>query len=263
MDESPSRKKILERDLYSALKQNELVLHYQPQINTKNNKMIGVEALLRWSHPKFGTIMPGEFISIAEETGLILPINEWVLRTACRQVKTWHRLGFLLKVGVNLSPSQFDQDDLVPMVADILKETDLEPYHLDLEITESVALNDMNVVIDKLKQFKQLGVKISVDDFGTGYSSLSYLTKFPIDTLKIAREFVDNIGQKKADEVVIRSIVTIAQNLSLSVIAEGVETKNQLLFLQSVNCYTMQGYLFGKPMSTETIDTLLKVRNEL
>ncbi|WP_245602216.1 putative bifunctional diguanylate cyclase/phosphodiesterase [Peribacillus kribbensis] len=253
----PSRRLILENDLYKAIERNELVVYYQPQIDYPSRQIIGVEALIRWNHSKLGLVPPSEFIPIAEESGLILPIGEWILWEACTQVKKWNNLGFPIKVGVNLSPRQFKKKDAITCIKRLLDKTGLDPANLDLEITEGIAMNSVDIIIPLLKNLREMGIKISVDDFGTGYSSLAYLSNFPIDTLKIAREFIDKVGKDPGNEAVIASIISLASHLNLSVIAEGVETMEQAQFLSSLDCRSMQGYLFGKPVPGEVMEKLL------
>ncbi|MEI4829784.1 DUF4084 domain-containing protein [Bacillus sp. FJAT-53711] len=249
----------LESELIKALEHNEFYLQYQPQVNTKSKETIGFEALIRWKHPKLGIVSPAQFIPIAEETGFIIRLGEWVLRTACKQAKEWHQNGFShLKVGVNLSPAQFNHEDLISTISQVLKETQLPPEALDLEITESIAINKEQTVIKKLEQMHQLGVKISIDDFGTGYSSLSYLTKYPIHTLKIAREFIKEIENNPLEEAITSSIITLAKNLQLTVIAEGVETTEQWSFLGDKQCDQIQGFLISKPVYAEEVWRLLQ-----
>lgn len=258
MSEKEEQKLLLEEELTKALERNEFVLHYQPQIDIQTNKIIGFEALLRWQHPKLGMVSPAEFIPLLEETGQIIQIGEWVLRTACQQAKEWHKQGFpYLKVAVNLSPVQFDYVHFIEMVSNILHETKLSPHCLDLEITEGIAMKKEEQVIRKLEKLQALGVQISIDDFGTGYSSLSYLTKYPINTLKIAREFIQEIENDKQQEAIISSIIMMAKNLKLTVIAEGVETKAQAAFLQKKQCDQIQGFYFSKPLEADQICKLL------
>ncbi|WP_071392991.1 bifunctional diguanylate cyclase/phosphodiesterase [Bacillus tuaregi] len=244
---------IFENDLFHALENKELSLVYQPQVDIQSGDIIGLEALIRWQHPTQGWISPGKFIPIAEDTGLIVPIGEWVLRTACQQMKVWHDEGFPpLAIGVNLSIRQFYQDDLVEMVKGVLAETELAPEYLDLEITESMMMN-ADYAMRKLKELKEVGVQISIDDFGTGYSSLSYLKHLPVDRLKIDQSFVRDIvhNPEKADTAVVSTIIALANNLNLNVIAEGVETDIQKEFLQSSQCQQLQGYLFSPPLFPE------------
>lgn len=257
MNEEPSRKLLLEKDLHVAIEHNELSLHYQPQIDTKTQGITGAEALLRWNHPILGMISPAEFIPIAEQTGLIMPIGQWILRSATEQGKKWLDMGYNLKIGVNLSPRQFYQEDLVGMIQETLHETGLPPENLDLEITEGIAMNDLDMVVPNLMRLRELGIKVSIDDFGTGYSSLSYLSAIPIDTLKIAREFVDKVGVDKGNEAIIASIIAMAKNLNLDVIAEGVETESQSIFLQKLDCNLMQGYWYSRPLRVEDLEGLL------
>ncbi|WP_051317064.1 putative bifunctional diguanylate cyclase/phosphodiesterase [Ectobacillus panaciterrae] len=265
MSDVEDEKHFLEGELNQALQNNELVLHYQPQVNMETHEIIGFEALLRWKHPKFGMVSPAEFIPIAEETGLIIPIGEWILRTACQQAIEWHDRGYAhLKVGVNLSPLQFNQSNLVELVSSILEETKLPAHLLDLEITEGVAMKKEEQVIKKLNQLKRLNVQISIDDFGTGYSSLSYLTKYPIHTLKIAREFIKEIQNNPQEEAIISSIIMMAKNLQLTVIAEGVETNEQWSFLSRQQCDQIQGFYISKPVDADKVwDVLLSNRIKL
>ncbi|WP_369901691.1 DUF4084 domain-containing protein [Bacillus manliponensis] len=254
----------LESELSKALKQNEFYLQYQPQVSTTSNEIIGFEALVRWKHPKLGVVPPAQFIPIAEETGFIIQLGEWVLRTACKQAKEWHDEGFAhLTVAVNLSPAQFNHVNLLPTIKQILKETALSPEALNLEITESIAINKEETVIQRLQELQALGIKISIDDFGTGYSSLSYLTKYPIHTLKIAREFIHEIENSPLEEAITSSIITLAKNLQLTVIAEGVETDEQRLFLHNQHCDQIQGFLISKPIYPEEVWNLLKVNVRL
>jgi diguanylate cyclase (GGDEF)-like protein/PAS domain S-box-containing protein len=257
-DDALVQRSMLEKDLQQALKKNEFTLHYQPQFDIVNGTMCGVEALLRWNHPQLGSIPPGYFIAIAEETKQIIPIGEWVLQTACLQAKQWYDQGYPIKIGVNLSPKQFMDLGLVERTANILSEVGLDPTYLDLEITEALAMNHVESGFKHLLALKQLGVHISIDDFGTGYSSLAYLGSLPIDTLKIAGEFVMKIGVLPANDAIISSIITLAQNLGLNIMAEGVETDAQRDFLRQLNCQFMQGYLFSKPVTADVIESLFK-----
>ncbi|ANF94894.1 DUF4084 domain-containing protein [Paenibacillus bovis] len=252
-DEKITRKLLLEQSIGSALDHNELLLHYQSQVDASSGKVVGVEALLRWKHPQLGWIAPLEFIPVAEDTGSILSIGRWVLLEACRQAKTWADQGHFIKMGVNLSPRQFQQGNLVDTVAEVLQETGLDPAYLDLEITESIAMSHIHNVIPQLHALKHLGVSISIDDFGTGYSSLSYLASFPIDKLKIAREFISKINEKDSHSI-IASIINLAYGLNLNVIAEGVEDCQQADILKGIDCYEMQGYLFSKPVIAAEIE---------
>lgn len=243
----------IENDLYHAINNQEFLLYYQPQIDSTNNSIYGIEALLRWNHPKYGILAPGQFIAIAEETNMILPIGEWVLRQACLEGKKWHESGEILEIAVNISPKQFQSAHLIKMVANIIAETDFNPDYLVLEITEAVAMNNTDETIIKLKELKAMGIHISIDDFGTGHSSLSYLAQLPFDELKIPRELVNELG-KETHNAIVSTIITLADNLKLKIIAEGVETNEQKFILQNMNCTNMQGYLFSKPVSREDID---------
>ncbi len=245
--------------LRRALERQEFVIHYQPQINTETGQIIGMEALVRWEHPERGTVFPAEFIPYAEETGLIVPIGEWVLRTACAQNKAWQDAGFPpLRVTVNLSARQFQQKDLVETVDRILKETGLDPRWLELEITETVAMQDVEHTISTLRELRDLGVRIAIDDFGTGYSSFNYLKYFPNHTLKIDKSFVRDVTEGREDAAITKAIIALAQNLNLKVIAEGVETEEQLAFLKRQQCNEIQGYLFSRPLPAEEFTRMLE-----
>ena len=254
-----ARRLELETGLRRALENKEFILHYQPLVNMLTGKITGMEALLRWQHPDFGLIPPMDFIPLAEETGLIVPIGEWVLRTACAQIKAWHATGFpAMHVAVNLSSIQLQQKSFADTVKKALRETSLEPQYLDLELTESLLMHDMEAVEKILKELKALGVLFSLDDFGTGYSSLSYLKRFPIDFLKIDRSFVDDINQDRYGAGIVRAIIVMAHTLGIKVIAEGVETAEQLKFLRAQGCDITQGYFCSEPLATETFTDLLK-----
>lgn len=257
MIEVIQRKAVLEKGMRKALERDEFVLHYQPQINIQSGILVGNEALIRWYHPELGMISPLEFIPLAEETGFINMLGEWILRTACKQNKQWHDTGFpAMKVSVNLSMRQFQQANLLELITEILQETGLEPQYLELEITESIAMYNEDHVISKLQALKNTGMKIAIDDFGTGYSSLSYLKKFPIDNLKIDKSFVSDISHDSDDAMIISTIIAMARQLKVNVIAEGVETEEQLEFLRVKNCHEVQGYLFSKPLSVEQFNML-------
>lgn len=248
----------LESSLRRALERDEFVLHYQPQVALDTGRIVGMEALLRWQHAEKGLIPPAEFIPLAEDTGLIVPIGEWVLHTACAQTRLWHAQGFdSLLVSVNLSPRQFQQPHLLRMVESQLKQTQLEPTYLELELTESTIMKNTGVTIDTLRELRALGIKISVDDFGSGYSSLSYLKHLPIDVLKIDQSFVRDMTTDTIDGAIVRAIITLAHSLRLKVKAEGVETIEQLELLRLLACDEMQGYLFSRPLRVQEFAELL------
>ena len=249
----------IERDLRHALESDQLVLHYQVQV-AEHGRPVGAEVLIRWQHPERGMVPPGQFIALAEETGLILPIGAWVLRTACLQLKVWESLPVAadLQLAVNVSARQFRGADFVQTVRDIVRETGIKPELLKLELTESVVLDNINDTIEKMQTLKAMGVRFSMDDFGTGYSSLAYLTRLPLDQLKIDQSFVRNIGMLTADSAVIDSIIGLARSLELDVIAEGVETAAQRDFLAEHGCENCQGYFFGKPVPIDDFEALLK-----
>ncbi|MDT4851073.1 putative signaling protein [compost metagenome] len=239
----------LESDLRHALEQNEFVLHYQPQFSGNGQRLTGAEALLRWQHPRRGLVSPSEFIPVLEELGLVVQVGDWVLTEACRQFKAWQAAGVRVpKIAVNLSARQFAEGLLAERIATILAESGVAPGCLELEITESILMRDVEAALQTLADFKHLGLSIAVDDFGTGYSSLNYLKQFPINVLKIDRSFVDGLPCGEQDAQIARAIVAMAHSLNLTVIAEGVESHPQLAFLREHQCDEVQGYLFGKPM---------------
>lgn len=249
----------LEHDLRLAIENEELTLHFQPQVSLVSGAVVGMEALVRWNHPRDGMIMPGRFISVAEDSGLIVPIGNWVLETACRCARAWQDAGLPpVRMAVNLSARQFMDPDLVARVARVLAESRLSPELLELEITESTVMHDTESAIATLNSLKGLGVTLSVDDFGTGYSSLSYLKLFPIDVLKVDRSFVSDATSNPDDAAIVRTIVNMAHSLGLSVIAEGAETVAQVAFLHYVGCNELQGYYFSKPLSQEAAEQLLR-----
>lgn len=239
---------LMEMELHKAIERDELTLHYQPKVNLKTGKIIGAEALIRWNHPEWGMVSPANFIPIAEDTGLIIPIGEWVLHKSCSQNKQWHENGFSNQIiSVNLSARQFSQSNIVQSVEKALSDTGLEAQFLELEITESMTL-DIERTISILLELKKLGVCISIDDFGTGFSSLNYLKQFPVDTLKIDQSFVRELHNNTSDETIVKTIISMAHNLQLDVVAEGIETREQLVFLQRHLCDCAQGYFFSKPI---------------
>ncbi|MBY0578326.1 MAG: EAL domain-containing protein [Burkholderiales bacterium] len=249
----------MESDLRQALKRNELLLHYQPKIDIHSGGIIGMEALVRWQHPEKGLIPPDKFIPVAEECGLIVSIGEWVLRTACAQCQAWHESGlFTAPVAVNISALQFRQKNIRDMVASVLQETGLAPHLLELELTESMVMQEAESTIVTLHALKELGVSISIDDFGTGYSSLNYLRYFPVDRLKIDRSFVQDISSDKDDAAITRTIISMGHSLRMKVIAEGVETTDQFALLREQGCDEIQGYYYSKPLSAEDFCSFLR-----
>ncbi|MBW4551849.1 MAG: EAL domain-containing protein [Aphanocapsa sp. GSE-SYN-MK-11-07L] len=248
----------LEHELHKALERNELCLYYQPQIDTRNGKMIGVEALVRWRHPELGLLSPQTFIGLAEESGLIVSIGEWVLRTACQQCRAWQEQGFsAINMAVNLSSLQFQQPNLVNIITQILSTTGLAPPHLELEITESTAMSDLEFTRILLAKLSQMGIGISLDDFGTGYSSLGYLKLFPLSGLKIDRSFICDLADDPQNLAITTAIIALGRGLKLNVVAEGVETEAQYQILRSLGCEAMQGYLFSQPLPVEGMTALL------
>jgi EAL domain-containing protein (putative c-di-GMP-specific phosphodiesterase class I) len=249
----------LENALRRAIERNEFLLHYQPKINIGSGVVCGMEALVRWQQPGKGLVPPAQFIPLAEETGLIVPIGKWVLRTACARNKAWQDEGLPpLRIAVNLSARQFAQENLVEDVAAILDETGLDPALLELEITESMVMRDPEHAVKLLDRLKSMGVHLSIDDFGTGYSSLSYLKRFPIDSLKIDRSFIQDLPGDGEDAAITQAILAMAHSLRLEVIAEGVETAAQLHFLREHGCDEMQGYHFSKPLPAEDFLRLVR-----
>jgi predicted signal transduction protein with EAL and GGDEF domain len=249
MHKQASRRLAMENRLRWGLQGGEFFLHYQPLVNVKTGQIISIEALARWRHPELGLIPPREFIPLAEEIGLIIPLGEWVLRTACAQNKAWQDAGYPpVRMAVNFSPHQFQAHKLADMVENILLETGLAPCWLELEVTEGIMLQDVDATIRTMRRLCDLGAHISIDDFGTGYSSLSYIKKLPIHTLKIDQSFVSDIIVNNDDAAIATAIITMAHSLRLNVIAEGVETREQMLFLNSLNCSDMQGYFFSRPL---------------
>jgi EAL domain-containing protein (putative c-di-GMP-specific phosphodiesterase class I) len=245
--------------LRGAIARGELQLHYQPQVDVRSGGIIGVEALLRWNDPERGQVPPMSFIPLAEDTGLIVEIGEWVMREACRQAKAWLDAGLgPLSVAVNLSPRQFRQKNLVSMVAAILAETALPPGLLELEITESTVMHRTEEAADGLRALHGLGVQISLDDFGTGYSSLAYLHRFPVHSLKVDQSFVRDIKSDRDDAAIVSTVISLARQLNLKALAEGVETEAQLAFLRVRGCDSFQGYLFCRPQPAADIEALLR-----
>jgi EAL domain-containing protein (putative c-di-GMP-specific phosphodiesterase class I) len=250
----------LEIDLRWVLERQELRVYYQPIVLLKNATIAGFEALVRWQHPTRGLVSPAEFIPVAEETGLIIPMGWWILRQACHQMRSWQEQFPAkppLTISVNISGKQFAQPDLVKQIEQILQETGLDGSSLKLEITESVLVDNAEAALAILKQLQALGIQLAIDDFGTGYSSLSYLHRLPIDTLKIDRSFVNNVDSDPEKIEIICTIIALAWNLGMNVVAEGVETKKQMYQLQALKCEFGQGYFFSKPVDSQMVEGLI------
>jgi len=248
----------IEVSLRRALERREFVLHYQPKINLHSKKMVGVEALIRWQHPERGVLLPSHFVAVAEDCGLILPIGRWVLRTACLQAKAWKQAGLPpIVVAVNTSALEFRAKDFLDNIRATLQETSMEPRYLELELTESVLMRDVEATDIVLRALADLGVRLAVDDFGTGYSSLSYLRRFPIDTLKIDQSFVNHMGSNVDDATLVSAVISMGKSLKKCVIAEGVETPEQYTLLLDQHCDEGQGYFFGRPVAAEALAVLL------
>ncbi len=254
----------LESGLRKAIDADEFEVHYQPQVDVFSGKIVGLEALVRWRHPEQGLILPQEFVPLAEETGLIVQIGRIVLREACSRAREWRDMGLsFAKLAVNISAKQFASKNLPREISEILDEVDLDPADLEIEITESVAMKNARRTSRILKELKDMGVKVAIDDFGTGYSSLSYLKRFPIDTLKIDRSFVKDIARDQDSAVIISTILALGQNLKLDVVAEGVDSEEQLYILKSKGCRYAQGYLFSLPLPADEVPKLLRDNRKL
>jgi EAL domain-containing protein (putative c-di-GMP-specific phosphodiesterase class I) len=252
----------LENDLRRAVERKEFCLYYQPIVSLSSGRITGFEALVRWQHPERGLISPADFIPVAEETGLIVPLGLWVLEAACRQMQEWHELSPLhrdLKLSVNLSGRQFAQVDLLDCITRILAETRFDPRCLQLEITESVVMENAQAIVALMGELRALGLELAIDDFGTGYSSLSYLQRFPIHTLKIDRSFISPRGEEDPENSeIVRTIILLARNMGKDVVAEGVETEEQFARLRELDCAYGQGYLFSRPQSADVTESLLR-----
>jgi len=249
MDKALQRRRMVEHELRLALGREEFEVVYQPQYDLATERQCGSEALVRWHHPVHGKIAPGHFISVAEDTGLIVPLGEWVLRRACTDAAKWPDP---LIVAVNLSPAQFRDGDIAETVAEVLKETKLPPERLELEITENLLINDTEEVLGKLNRLRQLGVAIAMDDFGTGYSSLNYLARFPFSKIKIDRQFIRNMTRDPATRAIVKTIIALGKSLDVTITAEGVETQEQAAILREFGCPQVQGFLYGYPGAAET-----------
>lgn len=242
----------LRNGLRIALERNEFVLHYQPQIDLSSGAVIGAEALIRWQHPEFGLLPPGKFITLAEDSGLIVPIGEWALREACRQAMAWRQQGLPdLVMAVNLSAIQFRRGNLDETVISALKDSGLDPQFLELELTESILIGDTENVLQTVQRLKMLGIKLSLDDFGTGYSSLSYLKRFAVDKVKIDQSFIRDMDKNPSDAAIVRAIIQMSKSLGLRTIAEGIEEEYLIKYLQIYHCDEAQGYYYSRPIPSE------------
>ena len=254
------RRRTIENRLHTAIENNELQVHYHPQVHLETGKVVGVEALLRWSVPELGQVSPAEFIPVAEETGMIIPISHWVIKQACEEIRKFHISGHPdLKVSINISGLHFKQENFAKEVIDLIQDTNINPYRVELELTESIIMPNAQRSIKKLVALKQQGFKLSIDDFGTGYSSLSYLQKFPIDTLKIDQSFIKNVSDDKDDSAIVIAIMTMAKTLNLEIIAEGVELKKQVDFLKTQKCGIIQGFYLSKPLPVTELQDFLEM----
>ena len=248
----------LESEIKRAIKNEEWVLYYQPKMDIKTNKIKAVEALIRWNHPERGILSPFEFIDFAEERGLIVEIGSWVLRTGCQQAKIWSDKGLDIKVAINLSAIQLQDENLSDQIFDVIKETQIKPQQLELEVTETMLMDNVDVAVNTLTKLHSRHISISIDDFGTGYSSLGYLKKLPVDTLKIDRVFIKDIMTDDYDKNIVKTVIAMAHGLNLMVIAEGVETQDQFDLLHDMACDEIQGYLLSKPVDAESATQLLE-----
>lgn len=260
LNEKVSRKMRLEAGLRRAIERNEFVMYYQPKVNAETWQVTGFEALVRWNHPEKGVVSPGEFIPLAEETGLIVPLGKWILKEVCQQINRWMKMGlkWVPPVAINLSAQQFHQKGLVEEVSNIIGETGVAPSSIQFEITETAVVNKVGHTISTLQRLREIGFKIALDDFGIGYSSLNYLKQFPLDALKIDRAFIWEIAKNVKDAAIVSSIIALAKNLNLTVIAEGVESGEQVRILKKQKCFEMQGYFFSKPLLVQEISRWMR-----
>ena len=259
MTETAFERVLMETSMRFALEKEEFIVYYQPQVDAQSNKIVGMEALVRWNHEKMGLVSPGKFIPLAEETGLIVALDQWVMKTGMAQMKEWYRMGLNPgKLSLNLSVKQLQEDNFIEVVKKMLHETDCKAEWIEFEITESHIINNVEEGIETLNTLKTLGISIAIDDFGTGYSSLSYLKKLPVDKLKIDRSFIIDIPDNKEDAAITNAIIAIAESLNLKVIAEGVETRNQKEYLLKCGCHFIQGYFYHKPMPVERMEKVLQ-----
>lgn len=245
----------------NALDNNEFFLNYQVKLDLVTEQIAGVEGLIRWDHPEMGVVPPLEFIPVAEQNGMILPIGEWVLKEACRQNRRWHEMGLpRTPVAINMSTLQFCKEGIVEAIEDALEEAGIEPQYLELEVTESSVMQKIDRAIHTLERFRELGVAVAIDDFGTGFSSLSYLKDLPIDRLKIDRSFLHDLHDNTKNQAIVSSIIELARRLGIRVIAEGVEDHSQIDFLRQAGCHEVQGYLISRPISPDNMASLYKQR---
>ncbi|OEU71534.1 MAG: hypothetical protein BA874_06405 [Desulfuromonadales bacterium C00003068] len=259
MNERAHEALFLENNLRKAIDNRELALYYQPQVDITSGKMTGMEALVRWHHPKLGVIAPNKFIPMAEETGLIIPLGKWVINTACQQTLKWQRAGFPpCKIAVNISPRQFRQSHLVETVTQALEESGLDASWLELEITENVLVEDVTQTIEVMEALNAIGVSLAIDDFGTGYSSLNYLHRFPLSKLKIDQSFVQSIGGPAGNHAIVEAIIALARALELEVIAEGIESQAHIAFLKEHGCVYGQGFYFSRPLPVDAFEQFLR-----
>jgi diguanylate cyclase (GGDEF)-like protein len=259
MNAGASDRLAIENELRKALNRNEFIVHYQPQVDAKSGRIVCLEALVRWNHPDRGLVPPGDFIGLAEETGLIIPIGEWVMRTACQATKAWRDAGFSsLRISVNMSAKQLRRRNLVKSITEILQETGLDPTALEIELTESILIDGKKQSMQALNELKAMGVHLAIDDFGTGYSSFMYLKNYPVDELKIDQSFIRNLGCDGSDTAITQSIISMARSLRLTTVAEGVETAEQFDILRQQGCDIMQGYYFSAPLSPISVPTALE-----
>ena len=248
----------IEKALRDALDNNEFELYFQPQLDVQTMRIESMEALIRWHHPQRGIVMPSEFITAAETSGQIAAIGQWVINTACQQIRDWLDIGLELPVAVNLSPVQFRQKDLVEQINTAVSSAMINPQYLQLEITESTIMEELDSALETLQKLARFGYKISIDDFGTGYSSLEYLKRFPVDHLKIDRAFIKDVNTDPDDAAIVRAAISMAHGMNLKVVAEGVETEEQLFFLRNLRCDMIQGYLLGVPLPAKDAIALIE-----